>query len=380
MNTPRRLTLMIDSLAAGGAQTQIVRLAAGMDPTRWSTRLAWYNDTARFHAAPAAVEAVQLPRRGRTDPRFPLAMASLCRRSRTDLVHAWLPAPGLYAATAGRLPGGAPVILGVRCSAGIFETEPVQGHLTLAAALLARAVTVNSRSVIHWLAARGVPRAKMRFIGNILAPAIAERTPSSPDQRAALLAGLGLDPCRPPIVALGRFDAFKNQDGLLRALLALRDRGVEVPPLLLAGSAEDGTRVEAVRKMAAAAGFTDLHVVPPVVDVATLLEVARFSVLASRSEGTPNVVLEGLGLGTLVVATRVGEVADLARDGDTGFTCPPDDHEALAAALLRALQLPAAAAAEMGQRARADMLARFAAPIIVGQYEALYEEILNSQA
>jgi glycosyltransferase involved in cell wall biosynthesis len=157
----------------------------------------------------------------------------------------------------------------------------------------------------------------------------------------------------------------------------VRDRGVEVPPLLLAGSAEDGARVAAVRRIAAAAGFTDLHVVPPVVDVATLLEAARFSVLASRSEGTPNVVLEGLGLGTLVVATRVGEVADLARDGETGFTCPPDDHDALAAALLRALQLPATAAAEMGQRARADMLARFAAPIIVGQYEALYDEILS---
>ena len=372
-----RVTLLIDSLAAGGAQSQIVALAAGLQADGWPVRLAWYNDTVRFRTLPPGVETAQLPRNSRSDPRFPVALNRLMSRKNTDIVHAWLPAPALYAALAGRLPGSAPVIEGVRCSASLFATQPNQGRACLAAALLAQAVTSNSRSSLDWLAQRGVSRKKMRFVGNILAPAIAARTPSTLAEREALLARLGLDPRRPPIVALGRFDAFKNQDGLLRALLALRAEGLEVPPLLLAGSQEDKARVATVREIAVSAGFSDLHIVEPQADVATLLEAARFSVLASRSEGTPNVVLEGLGLGTLVVATRVGEVPDLLQDGKTGLSCAPEDPEALREVLRRALALPAPARAELGARARADMLARFSAPAIVGQYQQVYAQVLG---
>ncbi len=373
---PTRLTLLIDSLAAGGAQTQIVRLAAGLDPADWSVRLAWYNQTAQFQAVPPGVAAVQLPRRGRLDPQFARALRRLVSRTETDLVHAWLPSPSLYATLAARIPGSAPVVTAVRCSPSLFDNQPMQGRLTVLTSRLAAATTSNSQASIDWLQAHHVPRRKLHFIGNALDPAIVTRTPSTVDARAALLASLGLDPARPPIVALGRFDAFKNQDGLVRALLQVRARRPEgVPPLLLAGFLEDQLRVAQVRKMAEDARL-EVHIVPPVTDVATLLEAARFSVLASRSEGTPNVVLEALGLGTLAVATRVGEVPSLVEDGQTGILCQPDDGDALAAALDRALDLPAHGQAEIAQRARADMLARFSQAAVVGQYAALYRAIL----
>lgn len=380
--TRRRLTLFIDSLAPGGAQKQIVALAAGLDPQRWQVRLAWYNQTQRFHDVPVGIEALSLPRTRRTDLRFLPALAGLVARKQTDLVHAWLPAPALYATVAARLPASVPVIAAVRCSPSLFQTDPTQGRMTLLGARLAQAVTSNSRASLEWLADRGIPRHKLHFVGNILAPAIADRQPSTVAQRRDLLASLGLDPARPPIVSLGRFDAYKNQDGLLRALLTLRDQGLavgnerrDVPPLLLAGFLEDTARVERVRKLAHDAGFRDLHIVPAVKDVPTLLEAARVSVLASRSEGTPNVVLEGLGLGTLVVATRVGEVPDLIRDGQTGLLCDPDDAGSLVAALRQALTMAPERADELGQAARADMLARFSVGAVVAQYEAVYASV-----
>ena len=374
---PIRLTLLIDSLAAGGAQTQIVRLAAGLDPTQWSVRLAWYNAASPFHAVPAGVTPVQLPRHHRLDPRFVLAMRRLVSRAETDLVHAWLPAPALYATLAAQWPGSAPVLTAVRCSPSLFANDPTQGRLTLLTALLAEATTSNAQASLDWLAARHVPQRKLHFIGNALDPRIAHRTPSSLAARAQLLASLGLDPARPPLVALGRFDAYKNQDGLVRALARVRaQRADGVPPLLLAGLLADPARVAHVRDLARAAGL-EVHIAPAVADVATLLEAARFSVLASRSEGTPNVVLEALGLGTLVVATRVGEVPTLVEDGRTGIRCPPDDDAALAVALERALDLPTPDVARMGERARADMLARFSEPAVVQQYARLYWEIIE---
>ena len=373
---PIRLTLLIDSLAAGGAQTQIVRLAAGLDPADWTVRLAWYNPAAQFLKVPQGIDAVQLPRAHRLDPRFALAMRRLVSRQETDLVHAWLPAPALYATLAAQLPGSARVLTAVRCSPSLFENAPMQGRMTVLAARLAAATTSNSRASITWLKQRGVHSGHMHFIGNALDPAIADRQPSTPQARAHLLASLGLDPQRPPIVALGRFDAYKNQDGLVRALVRVRDRGLPVPPLLLAGFLEDQARVAHVRQLASDARL-EVHIVPAVTNVPTLLEAAKFSVLASRSEGTPNVVLEALGLGTLVVATHVGEVASLVTDGQTGILCEPESDEALAHALERALLLPAADVLEFGQRARADVLARYSPTAVTGQYAAVYRAVLG---
>ena len=369
-----RLTLLIDSLAAGGAQTQILRLAEGLRET-WRVRVAWYNQSAQFFQVPAGVEAVPLQRSHRRDPRFMRQMLQLVSRRETDLVHAWLPAPSLYATLAACKPGSAPVLTAVRSSPSLFHNDPMQGRLSVATSWLAQATTSNSRESIAWLAARGVPQRKLHFIGNALAPAIAERRTSSATEQAALLVQLGLDPTVRPIVSLGRFDAYKNQDGLVRALGLVKQAGVAVPPLLLAGFLEDTQRVAHVRQLAQQLAL-DVRIVPAVTDVATLLEAARFSVLASRSEGTPNVLLEALGLGTPVVATRVGEVPDLVRDGETGVLCLPESDAALAKALREALEMTPERAAQMGRLARVDMLARFHATAIVRQYAELYTAVL----
>jgi len=374
---PRRLTLLIDSLAPGGAQTQILRLASGLTAAHWRVRLAWYNDTQRFFEVPEGVEALRLPRSGRRDPRFAAAMPRLISRRDTDLVHAWLPSPSLYATLAGLLPGTAPVVTAVRCSPSLFDLQPMQGSLALWTSRLARATTSNSQASIRWLVAHGIPASRLHYVGNALDPALEQRVPSTLAERAAVLARLGLDPQRPPIIALGRFDAYKNQDGLVRALIRLREQGLAVPPLLLAGFLEDAGRVRHVRDLAAAAQL-EVHIVPAVSDVATLLEAGRFSVLASHSEGTPNVVLEAMDLGTLVVATRVGEVPELVEHMQTGLTCEPSDDAALAAALQTALTVTDTQARAIGAAAQASVRSRYAAKAIVAGYEMVYRQILGA--
>ena len=54
-----------------------------------------------------------------------------------------------------------------------------------------------------------------------------------------------------------------------------------------------------------------------------------------RSEGAPQVVLEGLAAGAHVVASRVGGVASLL--GDAGWCVPPGDVPGWTAALAQAL-------------------------------------------
>jgi glycosyltransferase involved in cell wall biosynthesis len=59
--------------------------------------------------------------------------------------------------------------------------------------------------------------------------------------------------------------------------------------------------------------------------------------LPSLNEGMPNVALEAMACGLPVVASRVGGVPEIVRDGVNGFTVPPSDVDALANALQRAL-------------------------------------------
>ena len=83
---------------------------------------------------------------------------------------------------------------------------------------------------------------------------------------------------------------------------------------------------------------------------------ADVCVQASRAEGLGFSVLEALACGTPVVASAVGGLVETVADGITGWTVPPGDAAALAAALRDALDHPdearrrAAAGREMVRR------------------------------
>lgn len=65
------------------------------------------------------------------------------------------------------------------------------------------------------------------------------------------------------------------------------------------------------------------------------LSQAMVLVLPSRHEGQPNVLMEAMSLGVPVIASRVGGVADLVSDGETGLLTAPGDAHAIASGIRR---------------------------------------------
>ncbi len=109
--------------------------------------------------------------------------------------------------------------------------------------------------------------------------------------------------------------------------------------------------------------------------VAPLLAGADIFLLPSQSESFGLSALEALACGVPVVASRVGGLPEVVRDGETGALCTMGDVEAMAAATLVILR-DDARWREMSAAAALDARQRFSLGRILAEYEQLYAAAL----
>lgn len=114
-------------------------------------------------------------------------------------------------------------------------------------------------------------------------------------------------------------------------------------------------------------------------DVPDLMQAADVQILTSDSEGVPQAVTQGLGMGLPVVATAVGGVPELVIDGETGLLIPKEQPEALAAALQRLSDDPALAQ-RLGEGGRLHALGRYSLEAMLDATESVYAQVLEARA
>ena len=107
-----------------------------------------------------------------------------------------------------------------------------------------------------------------------------------------------------------------------------------------------------------------------------LLATSTVFALPSYVEGVPVCVLEAMTHGVPVVVSDVGGLPDIVADGVEGLMVAPGDVPALAAALRRLLDDPAAARA-MGARGRERARREFEAPVVCDRLEHTYEQFIR---
>jgi glycosyltransferase involved in cell wall biosynthesis len=109
-------------------------------------------------------------------------------------------------------------------------------------------------------------------------------------------------------------------------------------------------------------------------DVTLYYQAADVLILPSYKEGLPNVVLEAMASGLPCIAARTSGSRELIDDGVTGWTYEPDDAQALAVAVQRALGPDGPAA---GEAARRIAERKYAIDRVAERYESLYSRILQ---
>jgi glycosyltransferase involved in cell wall biosynthesis len=294
-----------------------------------------------------------------------------------DLLHGFfLVQAGPVAALAGRFLH-VPVVVSARgndLDRSIFD--PSKAAHILFAVQQAQAVTANTSELARKAAALGAPLPVAVIPNGVDAKLFC---PGPPDHRLVQRLGLGDKPGARPLVGFtGEARAKKGLDTLLSAVKILSDAQPHTSPqLLLIGGARKGPDRESLDAFRAENPGLVIVVPPqPLIAMPTYYRLLDVLALPSRHDGLPNSLLEGMACGLPVVATAVGGMADLLRDGENALLVPAGSPQALADALQRLLANPDLRR-QLGGRARVEITARFGLAQELAGYLNVYRSVLS---
>ena len=316
---------LVWSLIRGGTEGQCARVALGLAARGTPHRVAVFRREGFFLDA---VEAACGPVRHLDIQRL-LAPATFrqvagfarwLRGERAALLHAWDADAAIFGAAAARL-ARIPLITSRRDLGEIYP--PHKMWLMDRADRAATAVVANAGAIADRFAARGVPRAKLHVIGNILDVEEFDRLAAAAPPQAL--------PPGPLVGMVARLDPEKDAPTFLRAA----ERVARLHPdaqFLLAG---DGPERPALERQARVAGLADrVHFLGDITWVPALVGRLAVGVLTpNRNEGLSNTLLEYMAAAVPFVATDCGGNRELAAAGPCGIIVAPGDAESLARAL-----------------------------------------------
>ena len=148
------------------------------------------------------------------------------------------------------------------------------------------------------------------------------------------------------VVSVGHLQELKGFHRLVEAWPEVRRRAGDVRLLLVGGPAGEPAYEHRLRRQIDSLGLGPCEGPGGVVtllgrrrpeEIAELLNAADLFVLASRSEGWNNAIVEALACGCPVVATNVGGNREIVNDPTLGSLVPSEDRAALTEAICQAL-------------------------------------------
>ncbi len=380
-----RVAHVITRLCRGGAQentVHTVRLAnrARFDVDLISGSVMPDEDAIEDAVLAAGMEIIHVPTLMR--PPAPLGdlralrrLTALFRAKHYDIVHTHTSKAGFLGRIAARR-AGVPIVIHTP-HGNIFEgyfppllTRLFTAMERYAARRTDRIITLTPGGIDEHLA-QGIGRREQYevvFSGIDFAPYTA-----AIEQRNSTRHSLGIGPNDILIGGVGRLEPVKGFTHFVSAAHTVAG-ALPQAQFVLAG---DGSLREELHEEARALGKR-FRLLGWSTEVAALMAAMDVCVVPSINEGMGRVVLEAGAAATPVVATHVGGIPDIVRDGVTGILIPPRDPGALANAVI-ALVRDASRRCAMGKAARAHVVPHYSIEQMVAQIEAIYEALIEEK-
>ena len=381
---------VIARLNMGGPALHVAYLTAGLQERGYDTTLAAGSlargeDSMAFVADELGVEIVRIDELGREisplrDLVATIRLARLIRRERPQILHTHTAKAGTVGRVAALLAGSRrpPIVVHT------FHGHVLRGYFGPVRSLFFRVLERRLASITTALVAvspqvrddlvalRVAPRE--RFVVIRLGIELEQRVAPEQDGRLESRRYLGIPADRFAVGWIGRMTAVKRTDDVLVAFKRLRDNGIDAC-LCMVGDGPDRTQLE--RRAHELGVVRDTLFLGYQEDVAPYYAAFDALVLPSGNEGTPVSAIEALAAGRPVVATRVGGVPDVVRDGKDGFLVEAGATDDLADRLERLARDPALRE-RMGEQGRARVLPRYAVHRLVDDVDRLYRSLLQA--
>jgi len=182
----------------------------------------------------------------------------------------------------------------------------------------------------------------------------------------------------PYVLFVGRLASNKGLGALLEAFVPLARREPTASLVLIGPDGGMQAVLQArVRQLGIAGQVRLLGWVSDEALLAAAFREARFFVLPSEYEAFGLVLLEAMGQGTAVIATRVGGIPEFVEDGRAGLLVPPGDPGRLREAIERLWADPAGTEA-LGTYGRDRIVPQYRWGLVADRLEAIYTEARNA--
>ncbi|MEO1281165.1 MAG: glycosyltransferase family 4 protein [Pseudomonadota bacterium] len=314
-------------------------------------------------------------------------IAKLCAAEGVDLVHARSRAPAWSARIAAKR-AGVPFVTTYH---GAYNEKGRIKNWYNSVMASGDVVIANSKYTRDLIKARyGTDDSKLRVIYRGIEGSVFDPDAVDPSRVSALLAAWGLKPDERVILNAARLTSWKGQTVLIQAARLLKDRGaLDGCRLVLAGDAQGRTDyVQGLKTQISDAGLDDTIVFAGhVTDMPAALKLAHIAVVASTEpEAFGRAAAEAQIMRCPVVATDIGAPPETVLSHPnvpdyvaTGWLVPPSEPGAMAGAIAAALGLSTDGRTEMGDRARAHVLASFSLNAMKQQTLGVYDQLLGTR-
>jgi len=369
-----RVLQVVDGFRMGGAEKKLLELVAKLDRRKFEVLVANVGPAGPLEKAfgELGVEIFHFPRRFGFDPLPLWRLFRLMRQRRIDIVQTTLLWADLIGPLAAKC-AGVPVV--VSWETVSHEGDPFHNNFQRRVGYewtmqyVDVIIPVSEAIKRSLMRRRGIPEHKIRVIH--YGVDLKKFHPNGHDQALAKRLEFGATDDTVLIGILARLEPPKGHRFFVEAFSEVVKRF----PRARAIFAGDGSlRAELETSIRQAGLGKSIRFLGTRNDVTELLNAIDLFVLPSISEGLPNVLLEAMACQKPVIATDIGGIPEVVRDGENGYLVPPGDSVALQAALLKSFAEPEKWAS-LAQRGRATVESEFSLEHQVASFEAIFMEL-----
>ena len=367
VNRVLRIMFVATTLPVGGAETLLLNLIRGLDRQRFAPELCCLKSLGPIGETLAAeIPVTERQLQSKFDVRVIGRLARLMKSRAIDaVVTVGTGGDKMFWGRLAAWRAGVPVVISALHSTGL--PDRVERANRLLSPWTDAFVALANSHAAYLAAHEGCPPAKIRVVRNGVDTRRFRPLPPSEALRAELRIPVGA----PVATIVAALRPEKNHELFLRAAARVARRVPEAHFLIVG----DGPQRPGLEAISRDLGLeTVVRFAGTRGDVPEILALSDVFVLSSKMEASPVSILEAMACGKPIVAPRVGSIHESVVDGRHGWLVPPDDVEALAARVERLL-IDRAAAAEMGVRARKEVLAKGSLDVMVGGYQDLITQL-----